>query len=79
MFHINNFKMVIIDSLDNIWAEIKPTKRILIRFHEDEFVSFDDYVELVADTVLDLVGLLFSEEHQWMHQIKLSLGLVEHF
>ena len=79
MFHVSNLKMVIMDALDNIWAEIKPTKRILIRFHEDEFVSFDYDVELVADTFLDLVGLLFSEEHQWMHQIKRSLGLVEHF
>lgn len=78
VFYINNFQVIIIGSLYDVGTEIKPAEGILIGFHEDKLVSFDNDVKFIADTFLDLIGFLFSEEDKWMYEIKGSLGLVEH-
>ena len=79
MFYINDFQVIFVGLLHNVWTKVEPAERILIGLHKDEFVSFDDDVELVTDAFDYLSGLLFSKEYQRLHKIKCSLGLVKHF
>jgi hypothetical protein len=51
VFYINDFQVIFVSLLNNVWAKVEPTQRILIGLHEDEFVSFDNDVKLVTDAL----------------------------
>ena len=64
VFNIHDFQMMIISSIDDIWTQVQSAEWILIRLHEDEFVSFNHDIEFVGVAFFNFAGILLSQKDQ---------------